>query len=75
MEWAREWLSGLQDDPRPPQCPEILRNHPHPQDELRGGLLIDIEAFLVYAVDEAAQTVRVLSLSRTPPPEMVFRLP
>jgi hypothetical protein len=73
VEWAREWLARLGDDPRP--CREVLRNHPHPQDELRGGLLIEIEAFVAFAVNDAAASVRVLYLGRLAPPEMVFRLP
>lgn len=75
VECAREWLAGLQNDPRPPRCPLALRNHPHPQDELRAGLLLDLEAFLVYAINDVTEVVTVLYLGRTAPPEIVFHLP
>ena len=72
---ARKWLDGLAHDPEQSPSRESERHHPHSQDKLRGAFLMSAEAFVVYAVDDTTETVRVVHLGRFPPPEMEFRLP
>jgi hypothetical protein len=62
----RVWLNGLPSNPRQEPSEEVVREHPHPQDELRLTWLFEADAFIVHALDEHERP-RNLYVGRNPP--------
>jgi hypothetical protein len=76
IEQLRQWLTGLGFDPRQSPSAETAREHPYPQDELRGAFLFGAGGvFVAYAVDGAGEIVRILHIGADPPMGMVFPAP
>jgi hypothetical protein len=71
VSYMEAWLNGLVEMPRREPSRGVAREHPHPQDELRGAWLIDAEAFVVYTLD-ADETPRILHVGRYPPEGVAF---
>ncbi len=67
------WLKGLSDNPQQLPSRASSPDFPHGQEELRVALVFDADAFIVYAVSQQDQSVRILYLSNIAPEGFTFR--